>query len=114
MQILNLAPALVDAEEVNANLNSYLIIDVRENIDFINGHIEGALNVASDSLYSFIESMITQNYQKIILVSKNGHASAYYTCLLRLSGINNVYTLNFGMASWHLDFAAEWLNARRG
>ena len=105
------APALIDAEEVNANLNNYLIIDVRENIDFINGHIEGALNVASDSLYSFIESIIPQNYQKIILVSKNGHASAYYTCLLRLSGINNVYTLNFGMASWHLDFAAEWLNA---
>jgi rhodanese-related sulfurtransferase len=106
-----LAPALVDVEEVNSNLNSYLIIDVRENIDFINGHIEGALNVASDSLYSFIESIIPQNYQKIILVSKNGHASAYYTCLLRLSGINNVYSLNFGMASWHLDFAAEWLNA---
>jgi len=106
-----LAPALVDAEEVNSNLNSYLIIDVRENIDFINGHIEGALNVASDSLHSFIESIIPQNYQKIILISKNGHASAYYTCLLRLSGINNVYTLNFGMASWHLDFAAEWLNA---
>jgi len=106
-----LAPALVDAEEVNSNLNSYLIIDVRENIDFINGHIEGALNIASDSLYSFIESIIPQNYQKIILVSKNGHASAYYTCLLRLSGINNVYTLNFGMASWHIDFADEWFNA---
>lgn len=105
------APALIDAEEVNANLNDYLIIDVRENIDFIAGHIEGAVSVASDSLYSFIESIIPQNYQKIILVSKNGHASAYYTCLLRLSGFNNVYTLNFGMASWHFDFADEWFNA---
>jgi rhodanese-related sulfurtransferase len=105
------APALIDAEEVNANLNNYLIIDVRENIDFISGHIEGALNVASDSLYRFMESINTQNYQKIVLVSKNGHASAYYTCLLRLSGINNVYTLNFGMASWHVDFSDEWFNA---
>ncbi|MBT8386360.1 MAG: rhodanese-like domain-containing protein, partial [Ignavibacteria bacterium] len=106
------APALIDAEEVNANLNDYLIIDVRENIDFITGHINGAVNVASESLYVFMENLDHTIYEKIILVSKNGHASAYYTCLLRLSGFNNVYTLNFGMASWHIDFAGEWINAR--
>ena len=105
------APALIDAEEVNANLNDYLIIDVRENIDFIAGHINDAVNVASDSLYVFMENLDHTIYEKIILVSKNGHASAYYTCLLRLSGFNNVYTLNFGMASWHIDFADEWFNA---
>ncbi len=106
------APALIDAEEVNANLNDYLIIDVRENIDFITGHINGAVNVVSDSLYVFMENLDHTIYEKIILVSKNGHASAYYTCLLRLSGFNNVFTLNFGMASWHIDFAGEWINAR--
>jgi rhodanese-related sulfurtransferase len=105
-----LAPALVEAEEVYANIGNYFIIDVRDNSDFIAGHIEGAVNVASDSLYSYMESITPQNYQKIILVSKNGHASAYYNCLLRLSGFNNLYSLNFGMASWHLDFADEWLN----
>jgi len=107
------APALIDAEEVNSNLNDYLIIDVRENIDFIAGHINGAVNVASDSLYVFMENLDHTIYEKIILVSKNGHASAYYTCLFRLSGFNNVYTLNFGMASWHIDFADEWFNGVR-
>ncbi|NNG26775.1 MAG: rhodanese-like domain-containing protein [Ignavibacteriaceae bacterium] len=106
-----LAPALVEADEVYANINNYLIVDVRDNSDFLTGHIESAINVAGDSLNSFMESISTQNYQKIILVSKNGHASAYYTCLLRLLGFDNVYTLNFGMASWHLDFAEEWFSA---
>jgi len=106
-----LAPALVEADEVYANINNYLIIDVRDNSDFLTGHIESAINVAGDSLNSFMESITTQNYQKIILVSKNGHASAYYTCLLRLSGFDNIFTLNFGMASWHLDFSDEWFNA---
>ena len=106
-----LAPALVDAEQIYANINNYLIIDVRENIDFFAGHIEGAVNVLNDSLYKYMENLDHQNYDKIILVSKNGHASAYYTCLLHLSGIDNVFSLNYGMASWHLDFADEWFNA---
>ena len=106
-----LAPALADADEVNANINNYLIIDVRDNSDFLAGHIQGAVNIPSDSLFDYMESIISNNYQKIVVVSKNGHASAYYTCLLRLSGFNNVYTLNFGMASWHIDFADEWFNA---
>ncbi|MCU0332725.1 MAG: hypothetical protein MUC75_05115, partial [Ignavibacteriaceae bacterium] len=36
-----LAPALIDAQEVNSNLSDYLIIDLRSNSDFQNGHIEG-------------------------------------------------------------------------
>ncbi|RKY94968.1 MAG: hypothetical protein DRQ01_01030 [Ignavibacteriae bacterium] len=105
------APALIDADEVYVKKNNYLIIDVRENSDFALGHIEGSVNVVSDSLYKYMENLDYAIYEKIILVSKNGHASAYYTCLLRLSGFNNVYTLNFGMASWHVDFAEEWFNA---
>lgn len=106
-----LAPALIDAEEVFANINNYLIIDVRDNSDFMAGHIEGAVNVQNDSLYSYIKNLNQNLYPKVVLVSSNGHRSAYYVCLLRLSGFNNIYTLNFGMAAWNINFADEWLNA---
>jgi len=105
-----LAPALVDAEEVYANINNYLIIDVRDNSDFIAGHIEGAVNVQNDSLYGYLKNLNQNLYSKIVLVSTNGHRSAYYACLLRLLGFNNIYTLNFGMAAWNINFADEWLN----
>jgi len=107
----NLAPALIDAQEVNLNLTNYLIIDLRSNSDFQNGHIEGALNISSDSLYNFMKSIDTGSYPKIILVSKNGQSSAYFTCLLRLAGFNNVFSMNYGMASWNQFFADEWLSA---
>lgn len=107
------APALVDAEEVNANLSSYLIIDTRQRIDFLDGHIAGSLNVTPDSLYDFLENINTTNYSKIVLVSKNGQSSAYYTCLFRLAGFENIYTMNFGLAAWNYFFADEWLGALR-
>jgi rhodanese-related sulfurtransferase len=106
----NLAPALIDAQEVNLNLTNYLIIDLRSNSDFQNGHIEGAVNISSDSLYNFMKSYDAGSYPKIILVDKNGQSAAYFTCLLRLAGYNNVYSMKYGMASWNQFFADEWLN----
>ncbi len=105
------APALVNADEVYTNLSSYLIIDIRSPSDFSEGHIEGSLSLQSDSLYNYFENLDTDNYSKIILVSKNGQSSAYFVCLLRLAGFNNVYTLNFGLAAWNEHFSDEWLGA---
>ena len=103
------APALVRAEEVNSNINSYLIIDIRPNNEFIAGHIENSINISTDSLFDFVEKKFN-SYVKIILVSKNGQSAAYYTCLLRLGGFNNVYSMSFGLASWNEFFADEWLS----
>jgi rhodanese-related sulfurtransferase len=107
----NLAPALIDAQEVYSHLTNYLKIDLRSNSDFTSGHIEGALNISSDSLYNFMKSIDSGSYSKIILISKNGQSSAYFTSLLRLAGFNNVYSMKYGMASWNPFFADEWLSA---
>ncbi len=58
-----------------------------------------------------MKSIDAGSYPKIILVSKNGQSSAYFTCLLRLAGFNNVYSMKYGMASWNQFFADEWLSA---
>ena len=106
----DLAPALIEAEEVFVNLNFFLIIDIRSNDEFISGHIENSVNVNSDSLFDYVEKNFKSGYPKIIIVSKNGQSSAYFTCLLRLAGFDNVYSMSFGMASWNEAFADEWLN----
>ncbi|MEJ2104626.1 MAG: rhodanese-like domain-containing protein [Ignavibacteriaceae bacterium] len=97
--------------EVNSNLNSYLIIDIRPSNEFTTGHIENSVNIAIDSLFDFVEEIYNSGYPKIILVSKNGQSAAYYACLLKLGGFNNVYSLGFGLASWNEIFADEWLSA---
>jgi rhodanese-related sulfurtransferase len=105
------APALVDVDEVYTNLDSYLIIDIRPAEEFQLGHIEGSINIKTDSLYDYFQDLNTLHYDKIIIVSRNGQSSAYFTCLLRLLGISNVFSMNFGLASWNDFFADEWLDA---
>ena len=107
----NLAPALIEAQEVFDNIDYYLIIDLRANDEYVAGHIENAINISADSLLTFIQNNNDSTLSKVIIVSKNGQSSAYFTCLLRLAGYDNIYTLNYGMASWNIDFADEWLNA---
>jgi rhodanese-related sulfurtransferase len=58
-----------------------------------------------------MKSIDADSYSKIILVSRNGQSSAYFTCLLRLAGYNNVYSMKYGMASWNQFFSDEWLGA---
>lgn len=105
------APALVTAENVYNNLSSYLIIDTRDESLYQNGHIAGAHNVQSSDLFNFMKSVNVQASEKIVIVSAAGQASAYYTCILRLLGYKNVFSLNFGMASWHSRFSSIWNNA---
>jgi len=108
----NMAPPLLDAQEVYNNLNDYLIIDIRSNDDFLAGHIPNAIHKSSDSLYAFIDSNHDSSYTRTVLVSKNGQKSSYFASLLRLAGFNKIHSLKYGMASWHTDFANEWLNSR--
>jgi rhodanese-related sulfurtransferase len=107
----NLAPPLVTALEVFDNLENYLILDLRTQDEYLMGHIENSLNITTDSLYDYIENHHDSGYPKIVLASRNGQASAYFASLLRLAGFFKIYTLKYGMASWNIDFADEWLAA---
>jgi len=107
----SLAPALITAQEVFDNLDNYLILDLRTQDEFLVGHIENSINITADSLYDYIANHHNSAYPKIVLASKNGQSSAYFTSLLRLAGFDKVYSLKYGMASWNIDFADEWLNA---
>jgi rhodanese-related sulfurtransferase len=108
----DLAPAIIYAQEIFINREQYFILDIREPQQFSMGHIEGAINISTTKIYEIVDSLYTFNPTKnIAIVSQNGQASSYFTCLLRLAGYNNVFTLNYGMASWNIDFANEWFSA---
>ena len=105
------APSLVNAEEVYSNMQNYLLLDIRSPQEFSSGHIEGALNKSHSDLIPFIDSINYSKYSKIIIISKNGQSSAFYTCLLRLYGFGNTYSMSYGMATWNIVFSDEWFNA---
>jgi rhodanese-related sulfurtransferase len=101
-------PSFVKASEVYSNLNKYLILDIRSKEKFRDGHIEGAINIEMKDLFDFVSRMSDSLYQKIVIVSSTGQSASYATSLLRLAGFDKVYSLQWGMASWNLQFANEW------
>lgn len=97
-------PALIEASQVVTDLSNYIILDVRSPNDFSSGHIEGAVNIVHTELFNYVLNIDSID-KNILMVSATGQSAAYYTSLFRLYGLKNVYSLNFGMASWHKDFS---------
>ncbi len=105
-------PALVSSENIYNTIDESLILDIRASSEFLSGHIDGAINVELENILDTLESKELSNDFKIILVSTTGQKAAYATSLLRLYGIKNIYSLDFGMGQWNSQFAQPWIDAR--
>lgn len=105
------APGLVTPQDIFNTPNNYCLLDIRDHGEFIKGHIKNSCNVIQERLFEIVDSVYTlDQYKRIAIISKNGQASAYFTCLLRLAGFENVFSLKYGMAYWNIDFSEEWLD----
>ena len=104
-------PSLVNVDEVYINRHTYLLVDIRSPEEYSAGHIENAINRQHSELINYLKSINSREYPKIIIISNNGQSSAFYTCLLRLYGFGNVFSMSYGMAAWNNNFSAEWLAA---
>lgn len=99
-------PAIVTAEGVKTLMatGGVYIIDIRSAADFASGHIEGAVNVAAGEVLAHLESMDVSTYDKVAMVCYTGQTAAWVTCLARISGYDNVFSMKWGMSSWNADF----------
>lgn len=97
-------------EELDGNL---LIVDLRNEESFADGHIKGAVNVGFSELPDYFTNDIKPfEYDKIVLVCYAGQIASYATSLLRLAGYGNVYAMRWGMSGWNPHFAEDsWLDA---
>ncbi len=94
-------PAIVSADNVYNNLSDYLVLDIRGKSAYVEGHIDGAIQVDAKELFNFLEKEVTPaKYNKIVLVCYSGQTAAYYASLLRLAGYGNVFSLKYGMSGW--------------
>jgi rhodanese-related sulfurtransferase len=110
-------PSLIKASIVNESLGrNILIVDLRSVKQYAEGHIKGAVNKKFEEVPSYFETGIKPfEYDKIIMVSEDGQVSSYITCLLRLMGYGNVYSMRWGMSAWNIKYAKEgWFNGVSG
>ena len=111
--VLNGMPAIKNAEHVKTlnTAGTNYIIDIRAAADYDAGHVENAVNVAAGELLTHLEGTTDDDdAEEIHIICYSGQSAAWATCLLRLAGYDNVYSMLFGMSSWHDDFAGSWNN----
>jgi rhodanese-related sulfurtransferase len=109
-------PSIITADEVKTLNDSgqVYIIDIRSANDFAAGHIENAHNVQLADILTHLQDTDLTSYTKIAVVCYTGQNSGFAVSLLRLMGYDNVYSLKWGMCSWHTDFAGRWKNIIAG
>lgn len=95
---------ITTATNVNDNLDTYYVMDIRSEDDFNNGHIEGAVH---SSLGTIVQDAAAAD-NPIIVACYTGQTAAHAVVALRLSGYADAKVLKFGMSSWHNDFAGPW------
>ena len=105
------APAMIKASDVMTNITTgadQVVIDIRSDADFANGHIQGAVNVPLKDVLSYYESNDLSSKSVVVIACYSGQTAGYATSLLRLMGYSNVKDLKWGMCSWNDATAASW------
>lgn len=105
-------PSIMPASEVKTlnETGQVYIIDIRSAADFATGHIQNAHNVALADIVSHVESINMSQYTKVAIVCYTGQTAGWATLILRLLGYEKVFSMKWGMCSWHQDFASRWQN----
>ena len=107
----NIAPATEVKTSITADPTKYFVMDIRDSAAFAKGHITGAVRVNFKDVLAYFKANDMTKYTKVYMVCFSGQSAAYATGLLRLAGYNNVFSMKFGMASWHADFMGTWKNS---
>jgi phage shock protein E len=77
-----------------------LIIDVREEKEFLTGHIDGAEHVSRGLLEERIGHVASDLTTQIVVYCPRGHRGALAADSLQKMGYQNVYSLKGGLQHW--------------
>ena len=92
----------VGAMEATRLINSddALVVDVRSDAEFRQGHIINAINVPEKQLDGHAEKLDKHRTRPLIMVCRTGQSAARVGAALRKRGFESIYTLDGGLTSW--------------
>jgi rhodanese-related sulfurtransferase len=88
---------------VKAMLDSgkrFHLVDVREESEWANGHLPGALHLSKGTIERDIESTIADQHAEIVLYCGGGFRSALSADSLQNMGYTNVASMDGGWRGW--------------
>ena len=89
---------ITTAENVNTNLSSYYVIDIRQAEAYTTSHIPGAVN---STFGDILTEAANADGKQIVVVCYTGQTAGHAVVALRLSGYSNAQVLKWGMSGWH-------------
>ena len=81
--------------------NKPLIIDLRGNLAYRNGHIKGSINITDSFFEDIVDNGVPFSKENmVLLVCPVGDKSKQFTAFLNKKGYNNVYSLEGGVTQY--------------
>ena len=93
----------VKAADVNVELTGTpppVVVDVRTDTEYAEGHIEGAVNAPLNDLAASLDKLPADKATTIVVTCKSGHRAAIAMMYLNFMGYTNVRNLGGGMNGW--------------
>lgn len=99
---------IISATAVHDAMADYYVIDIRNESDFNNGHIAGAVNA---TLGNLLEKAADASGKTIVVTCYTGQTAGVAVVALRLSGYPTAKVLKWGMSSWNPATNGAWSGA---
>ncbi|HAN77979.1 MAG TPA: hypothetical protein DCQ31_09500, partial [Bacteroidales bacterium] len=101
--VANDLPSLITATDLKTAIegSKAYVFDIRAAADFANGHIAGAVNVTTTDLLTQVKALDMTKYDKVAVACYTGQTASWAVSLLRILGYSKVFSLKWGMSSWH-------------
>lgn len=85
------------------NRENAVVLDVREENEFLNGHIVNSVHIPLGFLKDRVNEMEKHKGKPIIISCRSGQRSATACALLKKQGFERIYNLQGGVAAWQTD-----------
>jgi len=82
------------------NHQDALLVDVREDSEYRDGHVQDSLHVPLSRFASELGKLENHKEKTIIVGCRSGHRSAKACGILRQNGFESVYNLKGGVMAW--------------
>jgi rhodanese-related sulfurtransferase len=90
----------IDIEQLQQLAEPYLLIDVREDREWQNGHLPNALHIGKGVIERDIETAVADKNTVLVLYCGGGFRSALAGDMLQLMGYSDVLSLAGGYTAW--------------
>ncbi|QAA30658.1 rhodanese-like domain-containing protein [Clostridium manihotivorum] len=91
---------ITDAKKLLADNDGILILDVRTDEEFEEGHIDGAVLIPANKLPFRYEEILDYEDKPVLVYCQTGGRSPMATNFLEENGFSDIYHLYEGFARW--------------